>query len=307
MAALRRAHSTANLVLRATGSTTSRSVLPAAVNAGNRHLFSRAKPAYPGHWPLNTLENAFMAVGSGLMALKDPRRHDMVATLGETTAGYALPRMRDAMLASAEGRRILRKRPSVNSDTVDMEWLKTLPEGTFGRAYITWLERCGVTPDTRAPVHYIDDPELAYVMKRYRESHDFYHCLCNLPVNVESELALKFFEFFNIGLPMTLLGGVLGQLRLTPDKRHRLFSEYLPWALKCGGGTSKPLIGVYWEERWEQNLEDMKKELGIFDPPPAVWRRPLSEAAKARKNKLAAEKAAQERADLEAMGQKPPQ
>lgn len=78
----------------------------------------------------------------------------MVAALGETTAGFALPRMRDAMLASAEGRRIMRERPSVNSDTVDMEKLKALPEGTFGRAYVTWLERCGVTPDTREPVSF---------------------------------------------------------------------------------------------------------------------------------------------------------
>lgn len=74
MATLRRAQSTASSVLHATRWTTSRTILPAAGSAGSRHLFSRAEPAYHGHWPLNTLENAFMAVGSGLMALKDPRR-----------------------------------------------------------------------------------------------------------------------------------------------------------------------------------------------------------------------------------------
>lgn len=77
----------------------------------------------------------------------------MVAALGETTAGPALPRLRDVMLASAEGRRVLKERPRVNSGTVDMGKLAQLPEGTFGRAYVTWLERCGVTPDTRTPVH----------------------------------------------------------------------------------------------------------------------------------------------------------
>jgi ubiquinone biosynthesis protein COQ4 len=30
--------------------------------------------------------------------------------------------------------------------------LAQYPEQSFGRAYITWLERCGVTPDTREPV-----------------------------------------------------------------------------------------------------------------------------------------------------------
>jgi ubiquinone biosynthesis protein COQ4 len=76
----------------------------------------------------------------------------MVAALGETTAGCSLPRLRDIMLESAEGRKILKKRPRVNSSTIDMSELARHPEGTFGRAYVTWLDRCGVTPDTREPV-----------------------------------------------------------------------------------------------------------------------------------------------------------
>lgn len=76
----------------------------------------------------------------------------MVAALGETTAGSSLSRMREVMLKDPEGRKILKSRPRVNSITVDMDQLARYPEGTFGRAYVTWLERCGVTPDTREPV-----------------------------------------------------------------------------------------------------------------------------------------------------------
>lgn len=77
---------------------------------------------------------------------------DMVAALGETTAGASLPKLRDIMLEDAEGRRVLKDRPRVNTQTVDLGRLAQYPEGTFGRAYVTWLERCGVTPDTREPV-----------------------------------------------------------------------------------------------------------------------------------------------------------
>lgn len=227
----------------------------------------------------------------------------MVATLGETTAGPSLSRLRDRMLESAEGRRILKERPRVNSSTVDMNALVQYQEGSFGKAYVTWLERCGVTPDTRAPVRhkppparpeltadqvqYIDDPELAYVMQRYRECHDFYHCICNLPVNVESELALKFFEFVNLGLPMTAFAAAFGPIRLSEKKRARLYSEYVPWALKCGG-SAQSLITVYWEKRWEQNIEEMKTEFGIWDPPEARWSKPLSEAKEATEKRLQA-------------------
>ncbi|KAJ3564452.1 hypothetical protein NP233_g8281 [Leucocoprinus birnbaumii] len=249
---------------------------PVAVSMTQRREKSTT-PAYEGHIPLNWFENLFLAVGSATVALKDPRRGDMIAALGETTAGSSLPRLREIMLNDPEGRKILKDHPHVSSETVNMDQLARYPEGSFGRAYVTWLERCGVTPDTREPVHYIDDPELAYVMQRYRECHDFYHCICNLPVNVESELALKYFEFANLGIPMTAISAVFGPLRLTTKKRERLFSEFVPWALKCGG-SSKSLITVYWEQRWDQNVDDIKKELGIWDPPEARWSKPLSEA-----------------------------
>ncbi|KAK7006174.1 ubiquinone biosynthesis protein COQ4, mitochondrial [Favolaschia claudopus] len=238
------------------------------------------EPAYPGHIPLNWFENGVLAVGSALMSLADPRRHDMVAALGETTAGSSLPRLRDRMLESQEGRQILKDRPRINSTTVDMNQLAQYPEGSFGNAYVTWLERCGVTPDTREPVHYIDDPELAFVMQRYRECHDFYHVLTNLPVSVTAELALKYFEFANLGLPMAGLSAVFGPLQLKGPQLQTLLSEFVPWALRCGG-TSQSMITVYWEQRWDQNIEEMRKEFGVWEAPPTKWRKPLSEAKRA--------------------------
>ena len=40
-----------------------------------RHTRSiKSEPAYPGHIPLSSFENAFLAVGSAFMSLADPRR-----------------------------------------------------------------------------------------------------------------------------------------------------------------------------------------------------------------------------------------
>ena len=194
------------------------------------------------------------------------RFQDLIAALGETTATpFYIYRLRDTMLSDSTGRRILRDRPRITSQTVSMTKLRALPESSVGRAYVSWLDREGVSPDTRSSVKYIDDEECAYVMQRYRESHDFYHALTGLPVFVEGEVALKAFEFANTLLPMTGLS-LFATTRMTPSERMRFWNTYLPWAVSNGLG-SKDIINVYWEEELERNVEDLRNELGIERPP----------------------------------------
>ena len=115
-------------------------------------------------------------------------------------------------------------------------------------------------------------------MQRYRECHDFYHTICGLPTSIRYELALKAFEFANLGLPMSGLGAVLGPLRISPKHRAELIGEYYPWALRCGA-NAKNVMTVYWEKKWEMDADDLRATLGIWSPPPAVWpKRPLNEA-----------------------------
>lgn len=230
-------------------------------------------PAYPGHIPLTPFGNTFLAIGSALMAFVDPRRGDMVAACGETTAGPTLIRLRDTMLRSPEGRRILKDRPRVNTETLNIQRLRSLPKTTFAGAYTRWIDACNINPDSREPVHYIDDPELAYVMQRYRETHDLYHSLFAIKVSALPELALKAFEFTNLGFPMT--GLALGaSLRLKHAQREKLWLEFVPWAITCGS-SARCLMTVYWEERWEQNIGELKKELGVWDPPTGISLPPL--------------------------------
>jgi len=189
----------------------------------------------------------------------------LIAALGEATATpYFIYRLRDAMLASPTGRRILKDRPRLTSKTLRMEYLRTLPENTVGRAYADWLDLEGVSPDTRSAVQYIDDEECAYVMQRYRECHDFYHALTGLPIIIEGEIAVKAFEFANTLLPMTGLS-LFAYVRLKPQEKERFWKIYLPWAVKNGVG-SKEVINIYWEEQLERDVGELRAELGIEKP-----------------------------------------
>ena len=188
------------------------------------------------------------------------------------------------MLSDPTGRRILRDRPRISSQTLSVIKLRALSENTVGRTYVEWLDREGVSPDTRDDVQYIDDEECAYVMQRYRECHDFNHALTGLPVFVEGEIALKAFEFVNTLLPMTGLS-LFAVTRMKPLERKRFWNTHLPWAI-TNGLRSKEIINVYWEEQLERNVDDLRDELGIERPPDLrEARRALREERRAAKEK----------------------
>jgi ubiquinone biosynthesis protein COQ4 len=213
---------------------------------------------------------------------------DLIAALGEATATpYFIYRLRDAMLPSPTGRRILRDRPRITSETLSMEYLRSLPKNTVGRAYVDWLDREGVSPDTRDTVRYIDDEECAYVMQRYRECHDFFHAITGLPIMIEGEIAVKAFEFANTLLPMTGLS-LFAVTKLKPAERRRFFTIYGPWAVR-NGLKAEEMLNVYWEEQLERDADELRAELGIEKP---VDMRDIRKRERARRK---AEKEARER------------
>ncbi|KEF56800.1 ubiquinone biosynthesis protein coq4, mitochondrial [Exophiala aquamarina CBS 119918] len=230
-----------------------------------------------------TIQRVGLAVGSALTSLINPYRHDMVAACGEATAQpFFISRLRNRMLSDPTGRRILRDRPRITSTTLPLEMLRQLPEDSVGSTYAAWLDREGVTPDTRDAVRYIDDEEEAYVMQRYRECHDFYHAVTGLPVWVEGEIGLKAFEFANTGLPMTGLS-LAAIIRLKPAERRRMFEIFLPWAF-ANGWKSKDLINVYWEEELKTPVVELRQRLGIEQPPDLrAMRRKLRDERRAAK------------------------
>lgn len=229
-------------------------------------MLNRPPPNYPGHVPLTGIERAFLAAGSGIISFLDPRRGDLIAVVGETTATpYFLTRLRRAMLSSPTGRQILRDRPRITSTSLDLPYLRSLRPSTVGATYAAWLDREGVTPDTRAAVRYVDDGECAYVMQRYRESHDFLHALTGLPTVREGEVALKAFEFANTLLPMTGLA-TLAVATLKPAERARFWDVYGPWAVR-NGLRADEVINVYWEREMETDVEELRRRLGVEAPP----------------------------------------
>ena len=125
-----------------------------------------------------------------------------------------------------------------------------------------------ISPDTRAPVRFVDDAELAYVMTRYREVHDLLHALVGMPTYMVGEVAVKWIEALQFGLPMCVGGAMLGPLRFNKSSQFKRYNVYRPWAIKIGT-KSRFILNVYYEQRWEQDIEDLRREMRI-DPIPQI-------------------------------------
>lgn len=85
-------------------------------------------------------QKILLTAGSSIAALFDPRRHDMIACLGETTGEGALQNVLQVMQSSEEGRGILKEKPRINTKTVNLNELKSMAPETFGHHYYKFLD-----------------------------------------------------------------------------------------------------------------------------------------------------------------------
>eukprot|EP00474_Spongospora_subterranea_P004096 CRZ04554.1 hypothetical protein [Spongospora subterranea] len=217
--------------------------------------------------PLTAGQKIFLTAGSALFGVLDTYRGDLIATLSETTTPSLLLRSLHArMNMSISGRRLMQERPTIDPTTLNLEELSGLPSNTFGYAYYKFMSSHGYSSEDRTPVRFITDPDHAFLIQRYRQTHDFLHCLSDLPPNLLGEISLKWFELLQLGLPMCAITGIGGSLRLSFSQKRDLVTKFIPWAVRCHR-SSEFLLSVYFEEHLEKDLDCFRLELGFIKAP----------------------------------------
>lgn len=223
---------------------------------------SRASACTVNSRAYGTAERVKGAVDAALTAFLDPERDDAVATLGELTGETALKAIRDKMLEDETGRKIVNERWDISAESMQLERLEGFPVGSFGRSYANFLGAHGFNPDERQPVRHVSDPELAFVMQRYRQVHDFWHVLCGVEPTVVGEVALKWLEMVQTEMPVATLSAFVGPFRLPPREFRKLWTEYVPWAARCGL-EARFLMNVPYEHLLERDVAELREELRV--------------------------------------------
>lgn len=225
--------------------------------------FGSNRSLYRSHVPTTLLDKTLLGLSSAVLALVDPKDARHVGVVGEVTGKRALRNIHNRMLRHPVGRTILDQRPVITQKSLGD--LARLPDNSFGAAYKVFLERHSFSPDERGDdVWLLDDPDLAYVMLRYRQVHDFWHVLYDLPPTFVGEVALKWLEAAQTGLPMCALGAVGGGVRLSAAQLRVISQRVLPWASRHAI-NGPDLLSVYYERELGRPLDELRRELRV-DP-----------------------------------------
>lgn len=191
----------------------------------------------------------------------DPTQLDdvfVLASLAEDSP--QLHRLIDELRASSLGKKALADRPRLGR--VDQDALAKMPAGTLGRAYADFMSARGLRHEDLVLVE--GDGEFDFLRNHLRETHDLWHVATGFDTDVAGELGVQAFYLaqFNGPLPVMLIaiGMVNALFRDMDDAPRRMAAMARGWVL---GRRAQQLFGVRWAERWEQPVEELRRELSL--------------------------------------------
>ncbi|HEU0035058.1 MAG TPA: Coq4 family protein [Kofleriaceae bacterium] len=200
----------------------------------------------------------------------------VVRVLGDSTKTHEIHRVEEItgrpryrallreLAQTPDGKRLLAERPELSTEHVDFDHLRQLPETTLGGAYVRHLDGNGITADYQAAAtRHVDDPDMAYLMRRFRQTHDVWHALLGIGITGHEEVLIHWFSYGQLRLPVSALIMVFGTMKhLVLEQRWTALRHSALEAYRAGRDAA-PLLPVYWEDLWELPLADVRARYRI--------------------------------------------
>ena len=215
--------------------------------------------AEPSVW-----KDAYRVGQAVVRVLGDSTKTHEIHRVEEITGRPRYRRLLEEFSASPEGQRLLRERPELSSDHVDYAALRKLPLDTLGGAYVHHLDSHNLSADYQAAAtRHVDDPDMAYLMRRFRQTHDVWHALLGLGVEGHEEVLIHWFTFGQLQLPVSALIMVFGTMKhLVLEKRWGALRHSALEAYRAGKEAA-PLLAVIWEDQWEDPIDAVRVKYNV--------------------------------------------
>ncbi len=191
----------------------------------------------------------------------------------EALNGRALYNNLEAFAATPEGQKLLADRPYLPPILDDHSWIKKLPDGTVGRAYLDFMTREGLSAQGlvdesekfRSAFRDIDD-DLLWYGNRLRDTHDLFHVLSGYNRDALGEASLLAFTYSqNPGRGVIFIAfvGVRTIAKAAP-KAARIMDCF--WEGKRNGAAAKRIVREDIIALMHEPLDAARARLGIAKP-----------------------------------------
>jgi ubiquinone biosynthesis protein COQ4 len=213
---------------------------------------------------LELVKDSYRVAQAVVRVMADSTKTHEIHRVEEITGRPRFRRIQAELEATPEGSRLLAERPELSSELVDYGALRALPETTLGGAYVRHLDGNGITADYQAAAtRHVDDPDMAYLMRRFRQTHDVWHALLGIGITGHEEVLIHWFSFGQLRLPVSAMIMVFGSLKhLVLERRWQAMRHSALEAYHAGRDAAQ-LLGVYWEDLWDEPLADVRAAYNI--------------------------------------------
>ncbi len=172
---------------------------------------------------------------------------------------------------TARGTRILREKTDLFEVLTDRERLEAMPPDSLGRAIIDWFQRENISTQGLALAseaarvgenQKFDDAEELYRV-RLRNLHDVFHVLAGYDRDLRGESAVLAFTLaqnYNRGIAYLVWNALREEGWNSPGGK----------LIRDGyrrGKRAKRLVEQDWEAHFERPIDQVRRELGVGEPP----------------------------------------
>lgn len=205
--------------------------------------------------------------------IADKEDTEQVFHIIEALNGRSFEKNFAAFVASPEGARLLKERTYLPPILDDHSWIRELPEGTVGRAYVDFMEREGLTAQGlveeslkhRAGQPDFDDDYL-WFGNRLRDTHDLFHVLSGYNRDALGEASLLSFTYSQNPGNGVLFIAFMGCRTIAKNapKAARIMDCF--WEGKRNGAAAQKIMRQDIVALMKEPLEDARTRLGIRKP-----------------------------------------
>ena len=215
----------------------------------------------------------FTALDAIRRLMRDKEDTTQVFRLLIALRGMSFVRNMKRFARSPVGARVLAEKRDLVDVLVDRRYLESLPADSLGRAFLSFMDGCGITPEglmTAAREAGFDAFDMTEDQRRYerrvRVQHDLWHVVAGYGCDGFGEVCNVAFSYphtHNIGFLVIAVAGAWNYRKAFPGEPIMTAT----WQGLRRGMRTTWLPGVDWEAMLPLPLEGVRRELGITDLP----------------------------------------